>query len=439
MPKTKRPRQKPVPHQHSGPPGYWESPQFRKKIRLINAAVVVTSVVLASILPAQPTLPTPPVSTVTQSNVPELLRSAFLLGPIGNIEEVGIGLKRAGSYATLLLSAIGPEHGMSGRMDALGLPAPTLVEASEPDALNGRGQLALALTPQYLSLYPRNTIVEVNNVETRLAYRTGTIERSLFEESQDLELSDPLIAKLVEIFSWDIDFALEAREGDSFVAIYEERYWFGRKISDGPIVAAEFLSQGRVYRAIGFRDKDGKMDYFTPEGKKLRRTFLRTPVQFSSISSRFSNSRYHPILKTWKAHNGVDYSASVGTPVRATASGRIFSIGWNGGYGNTVVIKHDKTYSTLYAHLSRYQRNLRAGDYVEQGDVIGFVGQTGLATGPHLHYEFQVNGEHRNPLTFKFPDGDSLAPTLREEFMRSARTWTTRLDVVAGRNLAAAR
>ncbi len=179
------------------------------------------------------------------------------------------------------------------------------------------------------------------------------------------------------------------------------------------------------------------MSYFTPQGMSLKRAFLRTPVRFSSVSSRFSNARYHPILKTWRAHSGVDYSAPIGTPVHATASGRVVWIGWNGGYGSTVIIKHQGVYRTLYAHLSGYRSNLHVGEFIEQGKVIGYVGQTGLATGPHLHYELQIAGHHRNPLTFKFPEGEPVTPALREEFFRTARTWSTRLDLISDRQLAA--
>lgn len=289
----------------------------------------------------------------------------------------------------------------------------------------------------FASTNPAHPASATGSFETRLVYRAGSIERSLFEDGRDAGLSDPLILKLAEIFGWDIDFALDLREGDRFVVIYEEKFWFGKKISDGAILAAEFWNRGRAYRAIGFRDAYGRVNYFTPAGKSLRRPFLRTPVQFGSVSSRFSTSRYHPILKTWRAHNGVDYSAPVGTAVHATANGRIMAVGPNGGYGNTIVIDHGNSFSTLYAHLSRYRPGLRVGQHVEQGEVIGYVGKTGLATGAHLHYEFQVHGKHQNPLAFEFPPGDAIAPVLRDEFSRSARAWVTRLDFLGGRQLAA--
>ena len=271
---------------------------------------------------------------------------------------------------------------------------------------------------------------EIRAFETRIAHVSGTIESSLFEDGQEAGLSDALIMKLAEIFGWDIDFALDLRSGDSFSVIYEEKYWQGQKVADGPILAAEFINQGRVFRAIAYRDINGYTSYFTPEGMSMRRPFLRTPVEFSRITSRFSTGRLHPLLKKWRAHKGVDYGAPVGTPVRATSSGRILSLGWNGGYGKRIVIRHNATYSTLYAHLSRFITSLRVGSFVDQGQTIGYVGATGLASGPHLHYEFQVDGMHRNPLTFRFPGSTPIAGEHRDDFARMAKTWNQRLDLI---------
>lgn len=270
--------------------------------------------------------------------------------------------------------------------------------------------------------------------ELRIARVAGTIERSLFDDGQDAGLSDRLIMELAEIFGWDIDFVVDLRPGDSFVVLYEEKYWQAEKVSDGDILAAEFVNQGRVYRAIGLRGDDGRMQYYSPDGFSLKRDFLRTPVKFSRVSSVFSNSRYHPVLKTWRAHHGVDYDAPIGTPVRATAGGRITAVGWNGGYGNMVAIRHAGPYSTLYAHLARYRPGLRAGQRVEQGEVIGYVGRTGLATAPHLHYEIQVNGVHRDPLTFELPLSARMPIShhLHQMFQQDAADWIAKLEAGAG-------
>ena len=229
-----------------------------------------------------------------------------------------------------------------------------------------------------VSTAPPYALSDGTGYQTRLTYVSGRIQHSLFEAGQAAGLSDSLILKLTQIFGWDIDFALDVRAGDSFSIVYEQKYWFGRKIAEGPILAAEFINQGEVYRAIGFRGDSGRLVYYTPTGHDMKRTFLRTPVKFSRISSRFSLSRFHPILKIWRPHTGVDYAAPIGTPVRATAAGTVVSIGWDGGYGRTVVLDHGDGYSTVYAHLSRYRKGLRAGAHVEQSEVIAYVGRSGL-------------------------------------------------------------
>jgi murein DD-endopeptidase MepM/ murein hydrolase activator NlpD len=275
--------------------------------------------------------------------------------------------------------------------------------------------------------------------ETRRTYAAGNIAVSLFADGQSAGLSDPVIIQMVDIFGWDIDFAQDLRRGDSFAVIYEEKYWQGQKVADGAILAAEFINQGKSYRAVGHRTAVGIAGYYSPEGLSMRRPFLRSPMKVSRVTSPYSLSRYHPILQTWTAHRGVDYGAPTGTPVLATASGRVSFQGSKGGYGNAVVLKHGGSYSTLYAHLSGYPRGLRAGVQVEQGQVIGYVGSTGLATGPHLHYEFQVNGVHQNPLTLKFPQTEPIAPQYRAEFLQTARTFGTKLDLVGPSALASSR
>ena len=280
-------------------------------------------------------------------------------------------------------------------------------------------------------------VKESREFESRLAYVSGIIETSLFDAGQEAGLADALIMRLVDIFGWDIDFALDLRPGDSFSVVHEENYWLGQKVGDGRILAAEFVNKGKPYRAIAHRGKTGFTSYYTPEGLSMHKEFLRTPVEFSRISSRFSRGRYHPILKKWRRHTGVDYAAPTGTSARATAAGRILSIRRRGGYGKTVVIKHGGNYSTLYAHLSRYGRSIRVGSYVEQGQIIGYVGSTGLATGPHLHYEFRVNDVHRNPLTFKFPRAQSIKAEYMQEFLQNAKAWTAKLDLMGRQNLIA--
>ena len=280
---------------------------------------------------------------------------------------------------------------------------------------------------------------ETRQLESRVAYISGTIETSLFDDAQTAGLSDSLILKLVEIFGWDIDFALQVRPGDTFAVVYEEKYWMGQKVSDGMILAAEFINRNVPFRAFALHGDEGFTDYYSEQGMSMRRDFLRTPVEFSRISSRYTTRRFHPILKTWRAHRGVDYAAPIGTPVRATARGRVLSIGKDGGYGNAVVLRHGGKYSTLYAHLHRFQRGLRPGSYVDQGQIIGFVGKSGLATGPHLHYEFRVNDVHKDPLAIRFPGAKPVPPQMREHFFHDVHLLTADLERIRYHRVATTR
>ena len=254
--------------------------------------------------------------------------------------------------------------------------------------------------------------------EIRVAAATAKIRRSLFLDGQKVGLSDALIMRLTDIFGWDIDFALDIREHDHFSVIYEEVYKDNLLIKQGRILAAEFINQGKSLRAVLFTDEHGKSDYYSDQGQAMRKAFLRTPVNFTRISSRFNLKRKHPVLNTIRAHHGVDYAAPHGTPVRATADGKIRSVGTNGGYDRVVEIQHGETYRTLYAHLSRFARGVKRGAWVGQGKIIGYVGKSGLATGPHLHYEFRVNGSHRNPLTVDLPQARPIEKKYLAEFRK---------------------
>ncbi len=272
--------------------------------------------------------------------------------------------------------------------------------------------------------------------EHRVAYATGTIDSSLFNAAQDAGLSDNLTMELAGIFGWDIDFALNIRRGDHFTVVYDQLYLDGKKIGNGDILAAEFVNQGQVYRAVRYEKPNGTADYYTPDGKSMRKEFLRTPVAFTRISSRFSLGRYHPILNRIRAHKGVDYAAPTGTPIKATGDGRIVFRGRKGGYGNVVILDHGRGYSTLYGHMSRFARGERVGTRVRQGQVIGYVGMTGLATGPHLHYEFRIHGVHRNPLKVKLPDAAPIEARYRQDFHKHSRPLLAQLDVIRSTQVA---
>lgn len=272
-------------------------------------------------------------------------------------------------------------------------------------------------------------------LERRVVTASGTIKSSLYGAAAKAGLPDGIAADLVEIFGWDIDFALDIRAGDHFNVIYENLYVDGKFHKAGNVLAASFQTNGRLVQAVRF-EVNGRADYFTPKGERLRRAFIRTPVQFARISSRFSTRRKHPILHKFRAHKGVDYAAPRGTPVRATGDGRVSFVGSKRGYGKTVVLQHGGAYTTLYAHLHRAASKLRKGSRVRQGQTIGYVGSTGLATGPHLHYEFRVRGVHRDPLTVPLPRAASLSKSQRAVFRTASQPLLRRLASLGGTTIA---
>lgn len=258
---------------------------------------------------------------------------------------------------------------------------------------------------------------EKRDYERQLQYAEGTIESSLFAAGQKAGMTDKLTMQLANIFGWDIDFILDIRKGDTFKVLYEELYLDGEKVRNGNILMAKFRNGDRKFTAYRYEMDDGTVDYLDPQGQSVRKAFIRTPVAFSRISSGFSLGRKHPILNRTRAHKGVDYAAPTGTPVKASGDGKVIYAGRKGGYGNVVVIKHGQKFSTLYAHLNRFARGTHVGARVEQKEVIAYVGASGLATGPHLHYEFRVNGVHRNPLSVDLPEAGSIPEDERREFL----------------------
>lgn len=256
----------------------------------------------------------------------------------------------------------------------------------------------------------------VTEPDTRIAYREATIINSLFLAGTDVGLEESSIMELASIFGWDIDFALDIRANDSFKVLYEERFINGEKIGNGPILAAEFTNQNKTFKAVRYIDNEGNANYYTPEGKSMRKAFLRTPVDFARISSHFNLQRKHPILNRIRAHKGTDYAAPTGTPIRAAGNGKIELAGTKGGYGRTVIIRHGQSYKTLYAHMHKYGKAIHTGARVKQGQIIGYVGKSGLATGPHLHYEFYKNGVVRNPVSVELPKAESIPKSLLTNF-----------------------
>ena len=264
--------------------------------------------------------------------------------------------------------------------------------------------------------------------DIRVASAAAEISHSLFIDGQKAGIADKTILEFIEVFGWDVDFLRELQRGDHFGIVFEELYKDGQKIGNGKILAAEFVTRSKRLRAVYYHNKGGVAGYFADNGDAMKKTFLRTPVNFTRISSRFSLSRRHPILNTIRAHKGVDYAAPTGTPIQAVADGRAEFVGWQTGYGNVIVLKHADTYSTLYGHMSGFARGLKVGATIAQGQTIGFVGMTGLATGPHLHYEFRINGVHRDPLSIKFLNASAIDRKFLTDFKNQTGPLVARLE-----------
>lgn len=262
----------------------------------------------------------------------------------------------------------------------------------------------------------------------RSAYVHGVINSSLSQSAARAGLSHSLTMDMASVFGYDIDFAQDIRQGDEFDIIYEQKVVNGKSVGNGPILSARFTNRGKTYTAVRYTNKQGNSSYYTADGNSMRKAFIRTPVDFARISSKFSAGRKHPILNKIRAHKGVDYAAPRGTPIKAAGDGKVLLAGRRGGYGNTVIIQHGNTYRTLYGHMQGFAKGVKTGGTVKQGQVIGYIGTTGLSTGPHLHYEFQVNGVHVDPLGQKLPMADPIAKAERARFLAQSQPLMARMD-----------
>jgi murein DD-endopeptidase MepM/ murein hydrolase activator NlpD len=271
--------------------------------------------------------------------------------------------------------------------------------------------------------------------EMRPVMRSGEIQNSLFGAMDAADVPDRIASELAEAFSGDIDFHKDLRRGDHFSVVYEAFYFDGRLIRTGRLLAAEFTNQNQTYQAIHFKDPKGGDGYYSAEGQSLKRAFLKSPMPFDRISSGFTSGRLHPVLNIWRAHKGVDYAAPTGTPVRAIADSVVNFVGKQGGYGNLIVLNHQSPYSTAYGHLSRFGKGIKRGSKVSQGQVIGYVGATGLASGPHLHYEFRVKGMQKNPLAMNLPTAYPLERRYKALFAQHAQPLIARLNLLRNTNL----
>jgi murein DD-endopeptidase MepM/ murein hydrolase activator NlpD len=260
---------------------------------------------------------------------------------------------------------------------------------------------------------------EVPKFDTQLIYASSMIKDSLSVSARQAGLSNHVITQITEILGSTIDFAVDLKKNDTFHILFEEKQLNGKKIGKEKILAVEFNNRGKVYQAIRYQSQKGHANYFSPEGNGLQKAYLRTPIESARISSHFGNRR-HPVLHRIRAHKGVDYAAPTGTPIKAVSDAKVVFVGTKGGYGKSVELRHSKTHSTFYAHMSKFSSNIQNGSIVSKGQVIGYVGKTGLASGPHLHYEFRINGVHHNPLTVALPRTQTISGTHKKNFTEHA-------------------
>lgn len=275
-------------------------------------------------------------------------------------------------------------------------------------------------------------------LETRLSVKSADINYSLFGATDAAGIPDAIASQLIEIFGGDVDFHRDLRKGDHFSLAYETVMYQGKPLRSGRILAAEFINDGQSYKAVWFQYAAGQGGYYTPDGKSLRKAFLRSPLEFSRVTSGFSLARFHPVLQRWRAHKGVDYGAPIGTQVKATGDAIVDFVGTQNGYGKVIVLKHQGPYTTLYGHLSEFATGLHKGSRIPQGQVIGYVGQTGLASGPHLHYEFRINGAFKNPLAVVLPGSPPLSAAEMASFRNESANWLARIESVKSFSLASA-
>jgi murein DD-endopeptidase MepM/ murein hydrolase activator NlpD len=268
-------------------------------------------------------------------------------------------------------------------------------------------------------------------LESRVLSASGEIRSSLFATTDAINLPDAIAIQIAEIFSTDIDFHRDLRKGDRFSVVYEMLYDRGEPVRSGRVLSTEFVNKGKTLHAVWF-EFAGSGAYYTLDGRNIRKAFLRSPLEFSRITSGFTRARYHPILRSWRAHKGVDYAAPSGTRIRATADGVIDFAGNQGGYGKVVILRHQSKYTTLYAHMSGYAKGIRKGTSVSQGDTIGYVGMTGLTTGPHVHYEFRINNVHHDPLSIAMPIALPITPDRKSAFETASRPHAERLALIRG-------
>ena len=353
----------------------------------------------------------------------ERLQSGETLG--GLLDRLGVGEEDAARLLQLKeFRKLRPGATVTGQINASG-------ELARLDYLGARDSLNVIVRDGESFRW----LEERAPLQTRLVMKSGVIRSSLFAATDAAAIPDSIAMQIADIFGGDIDFHRGLRKGDLFSVVYEQQTLQGRPVRVGRVLAADFRNQGKTYRAVWFSGADGKGGYYAADGKNLRKAFLRSPLEYSRISSGFG-IRHHPFLQTWRAHNGVDYAAASGTRVRSVGDGVIDFVGQQGGYGNVIIVRHPANITTVYAHLMGFTRGLRKGVNVAQGDIIGAVGQSGWATGPHLHYEFRTSGQARDPLAVALPAALPIAASEMPAFRGQADPLVTRLDLMGQGDLA---
>lgn len=353
---------------------------------------------------------------------------ATLLSRLGADGDEALAYLRSERRAAPIFRQMSPGKAVTAKVSRDG----TLLSLAFP--LNGGKDTALTVERDANDQYRIGE--QALPLETHVLMKSAEIRYSLFGATDAAGIPDSVATQLADIFGGDIDFHRDIRKGDRFSVIFESISHLGKMVRTGRILAAEFVNDGRTYRAVWFEGSDGRNGYYTAEGKNIRKVFLRSPLEFSRVTSGFSGGRFHPVLKEVRAHRGIDFGAPIGTRVKATGDGVVEFAGRKGGYGNLVVLRHQSQYQTYYGHLHGFAAGIRKGTRVAQGDVIGYVGTTGLSTGPHLHYEFHVGGVHRNPLAMVLPAAPPLAADQMARFRDGTQGILARLDEIRGTNLA---
>ncbi len=395
-----------------------------------------------------------PVGAISQENV---LESLELAPTTLTNEDSGLFIReekiRPGDSANSLLGRLGIEDTQlidASRSNVLAQPLFRQLSPGKTVTayLERDGQLHSLIFPlnekqdQALELLNTSSGLKLTQkempLEKRIVVKSADISYSLFGATDAAGIPDAVAAQMVDIFGGDIDFHHDLKKGDHFSVSYELITHLGKPLRSGRILAAEFINEDKSYKAVWFQTAGGQGSYYTPEGKSLRKSFLRSPLEFSRVTSGFSMSRFHPVLQQWRAHKGVDFGAPTGTRVKATGDAIVDFIGRQNGYGKVVILKHQGPYTTVYGHLSGFASGLRKGSRVLQGDLIGYVGQSGLASGPHLHYEFRVDGVFKDPLLVKLPGAASLSNDQLTVFHNETTALLARIDSLRHVNLASA-